>query len=40
MKAQKMYQIIEGDYSIYSMDMFDDDEDLDVQLFNELFGKG
>ncbi|MCH7535726.1 MAG: DEAD/DEAH box helicase [Bacteroidetes bacterium] len=40
MKAQKMYQIIEGDYNIYSMDMFDEDDDLDVQLYNELFGKG
>jgi SNF2 family DNA or RNA helicase len=37
-KAQKMYQIIEGDYSIYSLDMYQDDE-LDVAIYSELFKK-
>ena len=38
-KAQKMYEIIDGDYNIYSMDMFDENDDLDIQLYNELFEK-
>lgn len=37
-KAHKMYQIIEGDYSIYSLDMYQDDE-LDIAIYSELFKK-
>lgn len=37
LKAQKMYQIIEGDYPIYSLDMFDESENLDMDIYNELF---
>lgn len=29
-KAKKMYDIIEGDYSIYSLDMFDDEDELEA----------
>jgi len=29
-KANKMYEIIEGDYNIYSLDMFDDSEELEA----------
>ncbi len=34
-KAQKMYDIIEGDYNIYSLDMFDDNDELDA--YKRLF---
>ncbi|MEX2410505.1 MAG: DEAD/DEAH box helicase [Candidatus Paceibacterota bacterium] len=38
-KAQKMYEIIEGDYNIYSLDMFDENDDLDLSIYNMLFKK-
>ena len=28
LKAQRMYDIIEGDYNIYSLDMFEDSDEL------------
>ncbi|MFA5136147.1 MAG: DEAD/DEAH box helicase [Patescibacteria group bacterium] len=34
-KAQKMYNIIEGDYSIYSMDMFEENDELEA--YKRLF---
>jgi SNF2 family DNA or RNA helicase len=36
-KAKKMYQIIDNDYEIYSLDMFDDDDEL--KAYDRLFGK-
>jgi SNF2 family DNA or RNA helicase len=36
-KAQKMYDLIEEDYSVYSMDMFDEDDEVDA--YERLFGK-
>ena len=36
-KAQKMYEIIEGDYTIYSLDMFDENDDLDLDIYNMIF---
>jgi SNF2 family DNA or RNA helicase len=36
-KAEKMYDIVEEDYSIYSLDMFE--EDNDVAAYNRLFGE-
>ena len=35
-KAQKMYNIIEEDFSIYSLDMFEDEEE--IQAYHRLFG--
>jgi len=37
-KAEKMKRIIDSDYKIYSMDMFDD-EDEEINAYNRLFGK-
>ncbi|MCG8319743.1 MAG: DEAD/DEAH box helicase [Cytophagales bacterium] len=34
-KAQRMYDIIEGDYNIYSLDMFEGNDELDV--YKQLF---
>ncbi len=34
-KAKKMYEIIEGDYSIYSLDMFDDHDE--VEAYKRIF---
>lgn len=34
-KAQRMYDIIEGDYSIYSLDMFEDTDEIDA--YKRLF---
>ena len=34
-KAEKMYEIIEGDYSIYSLDMFDDTDE--INAYQRLF---
>ncbi len=35
-KAQRMYSLIEKDYSIYSMDMFSSDDDIDA--YDRIFG--
>ena len=37
-KAQRMYAIIEGDYNIYSLDMFEDSDELAAykQLFPQI----
>ena len=35
--AEKMYDIIEEDYSIYSLDMFEEDDE--VQAYERLFFK-
>ena len=32
-----MYQIIDNDYEIYSLDMFDDDDEL--KAYDRIFGK-
>ena len=34
-KRNKMYQIVEGDFNIYSLDMFDDYDELDD--YDEIF---
>jgi len=34
-KAKKMYDLIEGDYNIYSLNMFDDIDELDA--YKRLF---
>lgn len=36
-KAKKMYDVIEEDYGIYSLDMFEDDEE--IQAYERLFHK-
>jgi SNF2 family DNA or RNA helicase len=36
-KAKKMYDIIDSDYSIYSLDMFDDQDE--VEAYKEIFHK-
>ena len=36
-KAQKMYDLIEEDYSVYSMDMFAEDDE--IEAYERLFGK-
>jgi len=36
-KAQKMYDLIEEDYGVYSMDMFAEDDE--VEAYERLFGK-
>jgi len=38
-KAQRMYNIIDGDYNIYSLDMFENDEDGDLEAYEILFGE-
>ncbi len=37
-KAQRMYDLIDKDYSVYSLDMFEDD-DSDIEAYNRLFNK-
>jgi len=37
-KAQKMYDIVETDYNIYTSDMFDSDVESDIDAYNTLFG--
>jgi SNF2 family DNA or RNA helicase len=37
-KAQKMYDIVEEDCEIYSLDMFEDDSD--IVAYQRLFGEG
>ena len=37
-KAQRMNDIIEKDYEIYSLDMFEEDEELEA--YKRLFGGG
>ncbi len=37
-KADRMSRIIDEDYRIYSLDMFDD-EDEEINAYNRLFGK-
>ena len=37
-KAEKMSRIIDQDYRIYSLDMFDDEED-EIKAYDRLFGK-
>lgn len=37
-KAQKMYEIVDKDYEIYDLDLFDDEED-DVELYKKIFKK-
>ena len=34
-KARKMYEVIEGDYNIYSLDMFENDSE--IQAYTRLF---
>ena len=36
-RAEKMYSIIENDYAIYSMDMFEDDG-TEIEAYDRLFG--
>jgi len=36
-KAKRMYDLIEKDYSIYSLDMFEDIDD-EIEAYNRLFG--
>lgn len=36
-KAEKMYAIIDGDYSIYSLDMFENAEEGDLAAYERLF---
>ena len=36
-KAQKMYDVIEEDYSIYSLDMFEEDDQ--IEAYERLFGR-
>jgi SNF2 family DNA or RNA helicase len=36
-KAQKMYDVIEEDYSIYSLDMFEEDDQ--IEAYERLFGE-
>lgn len=38
-KATKMYSIIEEDYAIYNLDMFDNTEDDEIVAYKRLFGK-
>lgn len=38
-KATKMYSIIEEDYAIYNLDMFDNTEDDEVTAYKRIFGK-
>ena len=37
-KAERMYELIDKEYSIYSLDMFEDTGD-DIKAFNRIFGK-
>ena len=37
-KAEKMYRIIDDDYQVYSLDMFDDSDD-ELKAYDRLFGK-
>ncbi|MFT3895310.1 MAG: DEAD/DEAH box helicase [Anaerolineales bacterium] len=37
LKAQKMYSIIEQDYKIYNLDMFEEDVDDDIAAYRRLF---
>ena len=34
-KADRMYQIIEGDYNIYNLDIFEDDNS-DIEIYDKL----
>jgi len=36
-KAEKMYEIIEQDYTIYNLDLFDESLDDDVSAYKRLF---
>ena len=36
-KAQRMYEVIELDYEIYSMDLYDESGDDDIQAYKRLF---
>jgi len=38
-KAQKMYDVIDGDYNIYSLDMQEYDEQSDLEAFEMIFGE-
>jgi hypothetical protein len=37
-KKERMYQLIEQDYSIYSLDMGEDD-DMEVDIYNTIINK-
>jgi hypothetical protein len=37
-KAERMSKIIDQDYKIYSLDMFDDEDD-ELKAYDRLFGK-
>jgi len=39
-KAQKMYDIVEQDYEIYNLDMFDETDEDDVAAYKRLFHEG
>lgn len=38
-KAQKMYDIIETDYEIYNLDLYDDNDDDDISAYKRIFGR-
>ena len=38
-KAEKMYSLIEQDYEIYNLDMFEEDDDEDIEAYKRLFKK-
>ncbi|MDO9087334.1 MAG: DEAD/DEAH box helicase [Anaerolineaceae bacterium] len=38
-KAKKMYDVIEGDYNIYSLDMDEFEENSDFEAYQTIFGK-
>ena len=39
LKAKKMYEIIEQDYRIYELDIFDESNDEDLAIYKKLFNK-
>lgn len=39
LKAEKMYSIIDQDYEIYNLDMFDETTDDDIAAYERLFGQ-
>jgi SNF2 family DNA or RNA helicase len=38
-KAQKMYDIIEQDYNIYDLDIYEENDEDDIEAYKRLFGK-
>ena len=37
MKAQKMYEIIEQDYNIYNLDIYEENDEDDIEAYKRLF---